>query len=129
MEGNWKGRKGGEEGGDERRSKGEGEVYMYTQLYIPQAEQHEPEGQMLFCLGNVTYLLHVTPSNPLPHPFHFVLFQFKDLVAKQLQKCIYIHVHVYMSVYTYCIVPGKCPSSHKGPPPNFDSSVVCEVLR
>ena len=22
--------------------------------YIPQTEQHEPEGQMLFCLGNVT---------------------------------------------------------------------------
>ena len=36
--------------------------------YIPQTEQHEPEGRMLFCLGNVTYLLDVTPSNPLPHP-------------------------------------------------------------
>ena len=36
--------------------------------YIPQTEQHEPEGRMLFHLGNVTYLLDVTPSNPLPHP-------------------------------------------------------------
>ena len=33
--------------------------------YIPQTEQHEPE---VFRLGNVTYLLDVTPSNPLPHP-------------------------------------------------------------
>ena len=33
--------------------------------YIP---QHKPEGRMLFYLGNVTYLLDVTPSNPLPHP-------------------------------------------------------------
>ena len=32
-------------------------------------EQHEPERQMLFCLGNVTYLLGVTPSNLLPHPW------------------------------------------------------------
>ena len=36
--------------------------------YIPQTEQHEPEGRMLFCLGNVTNLLDGTPSNPLPHP-------------------------------------------------------------
>ena len=26
-------------------------------------EQREPEGQMLFCLGNVTYLLDGTASN------------------------------------------------------------------
>ena len=26
------------------------------------------QGQMLFCLGNVTNLLDVTPSNPMPHP-------------------------------------------------------------
>ena len=36
--------------------------------YIPQMEQHEPEGRMLLSLGNVTYWLDVTPSNPLPHP-------------------------------------------------------------
>ena len=38
--------------------------------YIPQTEQHEPEGQMrmLFCLGNVTNLLDVAPSNQIPHP-------------------------------------------------------------
>ena len=34
--------------------------------YIPQIEQYDPERRMLFCLGNVTYLLDVTPSNPLP---------------------------------------------------------------
>jgi len=31
-------------------------------------EQHEPKGKMLFCPGNVTNLLDVTLSNPLPHP-------------------------------------------------------------
>ena len=36
--------------------------------HIPQMEQQGPEGRMLFHLGNVTYLLDVTPSNPLPHP-------------------------------------------------------------
>ena len=36
--------------------------------YIPQTEQHEPEGRMLFCLGNVTNLLDVTPSNQISHP-------------------------------------------------------------
>ena len=53
-------------------------------------EKHEPKGQMLFCLWNVTYTLNVAPSNPLGeglswdyihyhlHPFHFVLFKFKN---------------------------------------------------
>ena len=36
--------------------------------YIPQMVQHEPEGRMLFCLGNITNLLDVTPRNPMPHP-------------------------------------------------------------
>ena len=31
--------------------------------YTPQMKQHEPEGRML---GNVTYLLYVAPSNPIP---------------------------------------------------------------
>ena len=30
--------------------------------YILQMEQYELEGRMLFCLGNVTNLLDVTPS-------------------------------------------------------------------
>ena len=56
--------------------------------YIPQTEQHEPEGRMLFHLGNVTDLLDVTPSNPIPHPLSpppilSLLFKVKDLVAKQ----------------------------------------------
>ena len=42
-------------------------MYIYDS-YIPQTEQHESEGRMLFCLGNVTNLLHVTPSNLMPHP-------------------------------------------------------------
>ena len=68
--------------------------------YIPQTEQHEPEGRMLFCLGNVTHLLDVTPSNSLPHPlhlhpFHFVLFKFKDLVAKQHPTNTHTHTHTH----------------------------------
>ena len=34
--------------------------------YIPQTVQRE--GRMLFCLGNITNLLDVTPRNPMPHP-------------------------------------------------------------
>ena len=54
----------------------------------PQTEQHEPEGQMLFCLGNVTNLLDVTPSNLMPYPLPslhilLMLFRFKELVVKQ----------------------------------------------
>ena len=46
---------------------------------------------LLFRLGNITYLLDITPINHCHiryhlHPFHFVLF--KDLVAKQYpSKC------------------------------------------
>ena len=35
----------------------------------------------------------------------------------------------YVDGYRYRIVLDKLPSPSKGPPPNFDSSVVCEVLR
>ena len=61
---------------------------LFYNSNIPQTEQHDSERQMLFFFGNVTYLLDVTPSNPLPyplslHPFHAALFKFKDLVAKQ----------------------------------------------
>ena len=52
-------------------------VILLHNSYIPQMEQHEPEGRMLFCLGNVSKLLDVTPSNP-----SFPLWV-KDLVAKQ----------------------------------------------
>ena len=59
-------------------------IYPTHNSCIPQSEQYE---RVLFCLGNVTYLLDVTPSNPLPHPlspppapYHF---GFKVLVAKQ----------------------------------------------
>ena len=31
--------------------------------------------------------------------------------------------------WKYCSVPGKRPSLRNGPPPNFDSSMVCDVLR
>ena len=45
-------------------------------------------GLMLLCLGNVTDLLGVTPSNPVPHPlslhpFYFMLFKVEYFVAKQ----------------------------------------------
>ena len=54
--------------------------------YIPQMEQGELEEQMLFHLENVTYLLDVTPSNPLSHPSSpppIPLCVIQDLVAKQ----------------------------------------------
>ena len=56
--------------------------------YIPQMEQHGPEGRMLFGPGNVTYLLDVTPSNQLTHPISpppilLRVIKFKVLVAKQ----------------------------------------------
>ena len=35
----------------------------------------------------------------------------------------------YVDGYRYRIVLDKLPSPSKDPPPNFDSSVVCEVLR
>ena len=71
--------------------------------YIPQTEQHEPEGRMLFCLGNVTNLLDGNPSNPLPHlhPFHFVLFKFKDLVAKQHSTNTHTHAHMHTHARTH----------------------------
>ena len=54
---------------------------------------------MLLCLGNITYLLDVTPSNPLSHhyhlhPFYFVLFTFKVLVAKQHSNT-HTHTHTH----------------------------------
>ena len=55
----------------------------------------------MLCLRNVTYLLDVTPSNPLPHPLSplHIPLKFKDLVAKQhLMKhmhCVQYTLHMY----------------------------------
>ena len=38
--------------------------------YIPQTEQHSPLGFMLFCLGNVTYLLDVTLATHCHTHYH-----------------------------------------------------------
>ena len=70
-------------------------MYAYNS-YIPQTEQHEPEGQMLFCLGNVINLLDVTPSNPMPHllhlhPSHFV--RSKMWLLSNIQKHTYIQIY------------------------------------
>ena len=53
-------------------------------------EQHEHERQILFCLRSATCLLDVTVTLAIHyhiryqlHPFHFVIFKFKDLVTKQ----------------------------------------------
>ena len=58
---------------------------MITELHS--TEQHEPKGRMLFCLEVITYLLDVIPTHCHTHyhlhPFHFVLFKFEGLVAKQ----------------------------------------------
>ena len=59
---------------------------------------------MLFRLGNVTNLLNVTPSNPLVHhlhPFHFELFKFKDLAAKQHPTIQYTTAHY---TWTYKLI-------------------------
>ena len=77
-------------------------------------EQHKAQNDVTpFCLGNVTYLLDVTPSNLLPrthyhlHIFHFVLFRFKELVAKQhptnSHARTYMYTHVYTHVHTNCM--------------------------
>ena len=67
------------------------------ELLIITTEEHVPEGQMPFHLRSVTYLLNVTPSNPLPHPLspppiplHFVLLKFEDFVTKQQLTTIVI---------------------------------------
>ena len=56
-----------------------------------QMEQHEPEGNLnVSCLGNVTHLLDVTPSNSLTHPLSpppIPLHCIQDLVAKQQTTC------------------------------------------
>ena len=50
-------------------------IFELNELYSPDGVLH---------LGNATYLLAVTPSNPLTHPhFYYVLFKIKDLVGKQ----------------------------------------------
>ena len=59
-----------------------------TRGFIPVTEQHEPGVQILYSLVNVTYLLDVTLATHCHtyyhlHPFSFVLFKVKDLVAKQ----------------------------------------------
>ena len=36
--------------------------------HSPAGAPMSQKGKMLFCLGNVTDLLDVTPSNPMPHP-------------------------------------------------------------
>ena len=63
---------------------------MYTIVTFRQTEQHSSFGWMLLSLGNVTYLLDVTPSNPLPHPLSppipLCVIKVQSLVAKQHQR-------------------------------------------
>ena len=60
---------------------------------IPQVEHHEPEEQMLFCLGNVTYLLDVTPSNPctatpiVTNSFNLNYSSSKIWLLSNIQQC------------------------------------------
>ena len=80
-------------------------TYIHTySSYIPQMEQHEPERWMLFRLGNVTYLLDVTPSNPLPHPLsppctHSTLCYLSSkfwLLSSIQHTYIHTHIHTYI---------------------------------
>ena len=69
-------------------------------ICISQTEQHEPEGRVLFHLGNATGLLDVTLSNSITHPLspppiHAMLFtKLKILVAKQHPVSNHEHIHV-----------------------------------
>jgi len=63
-------------------------------------------GKCCSVLGNANYL-SVLPlrGNPLPYPittisFHFVLFEFKDLVAKQ-HPITHWHMYIYTYIHKY----------------------------
>ena len=51
--------------------------------YIPQMELHESKGQNAVPLRNETYLLDVTPSNPLPHLLSPLPFPFCDIQVQR----------------------------------------------
>ena len=76
-----------------------GGVYI---SYIPQTEQHEPEGWMLFCLGNVTNLLDVTVTlgTQYYHP--------PILPSCYLSSKIWLLSNIQQSIMLCCItiVPG-----------------------
>ena len=54
---------------------------------LPRWSDLSPKGKCRFCLGSITYLLDVTPSNSLPHPLPPppipVCLKFKCLDVKQ----------------------------------------------
>ena len=60
---------------------------------------------MLFCLGNVTHLLDVTPSNLLPHPLTLppilLRVKFKVFVAKQHPTNTHTHTHMHSYTHSY----------------------------
>jgi len=87
--------------------------------YISQREQHEPEGRMLICLENVTYLLDVAPSNPLPHPLSPPPFSSKILLLGNIQQSRILHAlykkkmppnnKIACQRTTALFQPGPCP--------------------
>ena len=81
--------------------------YTVLNSNIPQTEQHKPKWQMLFHPGYVTYLLDVTPSNLLPHPYHLHPFHcmFKDLVAKQQTTNVYTVTNTCYSLSIHTSLP------------------------
>ena len=64
-------------------------LHTSYKLHSPKKNSISPKMNAILSLGNVTYFLDVTPSNQMPHPLshlhplYFMLFKFKDLVAKQ----------------------------------------------
>ena len=76
-------------------------VYIHARVtynsYIPQTEtkQHEPEGRMLFYLGNVSNLLYVNLSNPMSHPLSPPPIQFCYLRSK-----IWLQTNIQQTLYT-----------------------------
>ena len=76
-------------------------LYNLCNSYIPLTEQHELKEQMLFHLGNVTYLLHVTPSNPLPHPLSPLPIPLRSLKIWLLSNIQQAYIHTYIHVHTF----------------------------
>ena len=56
-----------------------------------QTKQHELEGRMLFCLGNVLY---VTPSNPMTHSLSIYVWLLSNIL--QLHYSSYVQLVMYV---------------------------------
>ena len=98
-----------------------GHIHTHTYIHSLDRTACEPEGWMLFhlgsvtWLGNVTYLLDVIPSNPLPHrlsslPIPLPLIWFLSNIQQTSNKHTYIptiihtYTHTYIHTYRHRII-------------------------